>query len=85
MSSERKVKKQNLIKKVYELVSKHDQVVIVSLMNVGSNQVQMIRRSLGKLGATLLIGKNTVMKKAMTLRTQKLEDIKNVEEKEFFS
>lgn len=54
-------------------------------MNVGSNQVQMIRRALSKLGATLLIGKNTVMRKAMNMRAQKLDDLKNLEDKEFYS
>jgi large subunit ribosomal protein LP0 len=39
MASENRIRKTNLIKKVYELVSKHEQVVIVDLMNVGSNQV----------------------------------------------
>lgn len=72
------------MKKVYELVSKHEQVVLVSLLNVGSNQVQMIRKGLDKVGATLLIGKNTVIKKAIAMRTQKLADQKNVDDKEFY-
>lgn len=84
MSGANRLRKQNLIKKVYELVSKHEQVVIVSLLNVGSNQVQKIRAGLDKVGATLVIGKNTVIRKAMMLRASKLADAKNVEDMEFF-
>lgn len=72
------------MKKVYELVSKHEQVVLVSLLNVGSNQVQKIRKGLDAVGATLLIGKNTVIKKAIAMRTQKLADQKNVDDREFY-
>lgn len=84
MSSANRIRKQSLIKKVYELVSKHEQVVIVNLLNVGSNQVQKIRADLEKLGATLVIGKNTVIKKAMNLRVQKLSEAKNIDDIEFF-
>jgi len=84
MSSENRARKQALMKKVYELVSKHEQVVLVSLMNVGSNQVQKIRKGLDAVGATLLIGKNTVIKKAIAMRTQKLADQKNVDDREFY-
>lgn len=78
------MRKQALMKKVYELVSKHEQVVLVSLLNVGSNQVQMIRKGLDSVGATLLIGKNTVIKKAINMRAQKLADQKNVDDREFY-
>merc|ERR1719174_257086 len=84
MSSENRIRKGNLMKKVYELVSKHEQVVLVSLLNVGSNQVQRIRQGLDAMGATLLIGKNTVIKKAIALRAAKLADQKNVDDREFY-
>jgi len=38
--------------------------VLVSLENVGSNQVQQIRRELNKQNSLLLIGKHTVITKA---------------------
>jgi len=56
------------MKKTYELLTKHTQVVMVSLINVGSSQVQQIRKGLAEKGATLLIGKNTIIKKAMNMR-----------------
>lgn len=72
------------MKKVYELVTKHEEVVLVSLLNVGSHQVQMIRKGLEAIGATLLIGKNTVIKKAMVMRASKLADQKNIDDREYY-
>jgi large subunit ribosomal protein LP0 len=84
MSTTKKEKKVILMKKTYELLSKHNQVVMVSLTNVGSSQVQKIRRGLADVGATLLIGKNTIIKKAMNMRASKLADQKNIPDKAFF-
>lgn len=55
----------------------------MSLDNVSSNQVQKIRKDLFENGAQLVIGKNTVVKKALALRTSPLD--KKMEDYEFFS
>jgi len=44
----------------------------------------MIRRGLDAVGATLLIGKNTVIKKAIVMRASKLADQKNIDDREFY-
>ena len=75
-------KKQAFIKKIYEYFSIYKSVVLVSLTNVSSNQVQNIRKDLVKVGAELVIGKNTVIATALKLRAAAL-DAKNPEY-EFF-
>lgn len=57
-AQENLVKKTNLIKKIYDRVSKHKQIIIVNLLNVGSSQCQLIRRKLAEKKAELVIGKN---------------------------
>jgi len=56
---------------------------MVSLKNVGSNQVQNIRKDLLKAGAELVIGKNTVVKKAISLKVKALDA--NMEDFDFFN
>ena len=51
---------------------------------MGANQVQKIRNQLSKLGATLVIGKNTVIRKALNLRQNNLKDAKDLEDREFY-
>lgn len=58
LSQQRKAKKRELIKKIYDRLSKHKQIIIVTLMNVGSNQVQDFRHKLLKRQGELVIGKN---------------------------
>lgn len=70
---ETKEKKPGQYKKVYELLSKYSQIIVVSLMNVGSRQVQDIRRMLGKRNAILLIGKNTLIRTVLAARQAELE------------
>lgn len=84
MSSAKKERNLILMKKTYEMLTKHNQVVMVSLINVGSSQVQKIRRGLAEVGATLVIGKNTIIKKAMNMRANKLSEQKNIPDKAFF-
>lgn len=69
VSEKRRAKKREFIKKIYDRASKHKQIIIVTLLNVGSNQVQQIRQKLLQKGGELIIGKNTVIRKALSLRT----------------
>jgi large subunit ribosomal protein LP0 len=55
---------------VYTLAGKYKQIIVVSLENVTSSQVQSIRRILGKNKGQLVIGKNTIIRKAIQLRQQ---------------
>ncbi|CAD8073362.1 unnamed protein product [Paramecium sonneborni] len=71
---ETKDKKPAQFKKIYELLSKYSQVIIVGLANVGSKQVQDIRRILAKKNALLVIGKNTLFKKVLSTRVQDLPE-----------
>jgi len=43
---DKRAKKADTLRKLYELLSKHKQIVVVTLDNVGSNQVQQIRRTI---------------------------------------
>lgn len=74
LSQQRKAKKREFIKKVYDRLSKHKQIIIVTLMNVGSNQVQDFRHKLLKRQGELVIGKNTVIRKALSLRINALKE-----------
>jgi large subunit ribosomal protein LP0 len=83
VSQQRREKKRAFIKKIFDRVSRHKQIIVVTLMNVGSNQVQQIRQKLSQRGGELVIGKNTVIRKALSLRTKELDQ--NVEDYEYFS
>ena len=82
LRDENKAKKSVFIKKIYEFFSTYKSVVLVSLINVSSNQVQQIRKDLLKAGAELVIGKNTVICTALKLRANPLD--KEHEDYEFF-
>lgn len=68
MSSEKREKKREIINKVYEKLSKFKSVIIVNLTNVSSNQVQQARFQLRKVKSEFIIGKNTVLRKAINIR-----------------
>lgn len=57
-SVETRNKKKIIIKKCFELFDKYTQIILVGFNNVGSNQVQQIRKQLAKNGGQLLIAKN---------------------------
>jgi large subunit ribosomal protein LP0 len=57
-------RKQGYFNKLNQLLVEHNKIMIVGADNVGSSQMQRIRKSLrGK--ATLLMGKNTMVRKAV--------------------
>ena len=57
-SVETRNKKKVIIKRCFELFDKYNQIILVGFNNVGSNQVQQIRKQLAKNGGQLLIAKN---------------------------
>jgi large subunit ribosomal protein LP0 len=67
--SAKRAKKRRIINTIYEAFTKYKQCLVVKLENVSSNQVQQARVSLrqSKKGF-MIVGKNTVIKKAIALR-----------------
>lgn len=61
-------KKEEFMKRVYQLAGKFKQIIVVTVENVTSSQIQGIRRLLHKNGGTLIVGKNTIIRKAIQLR-----------------
>jgi len=64
MPGEGSAKKQVYFTKLQSLLEEYTKIFIVCVDNVGSNQMQQIRQSLRK-DAVVLMGKNTMMRKAM--------------------
>lgn len=63
-------RKQNYFAKLIELFEEYPKIIIVGANNVGSKHMQLIRKALrGK--AVLLMGKNTMARKALRLQIQK--------------
>jgi len=69
--SAKRAKKRRIINTIYEAFTKHKQCLIVKLEHVSSNQIQQARVSLrqAKKGF-MVVGKNTVIKKAIALRSR---------------
>jgi large subunit ribosomal protein LP0 len=62
--SKRKIRKESLKAKLDKLLNEYKNVLIVTVDNVGSNQMQKVRIALrGK--AVMLMGKNTIMRKVI--------------------
>lgn len=60
-----KAKKQKYFGKLVQLMEEFPCVLVVGADNVGSNHMQSIRKSLRTKGAVLLMGKNTMIRKAI--------------------
>jgi len=79
MAESKRDKKKKIINKVYEDFTKFKQCLLVKLENVSSNQIQQARVQLRKeKKGVMVVGKNTVIKKAISFRqtapTDKDED-----------
>jgi len=65
----KKEKKEEYFQKLIKLLHEYQKILLVTCDNIGSNHMQKIRRSLrGK--ATLLMGKNTMMRKAIRMSVE---------------
>jgi len=60
-----KERKQQYFAKLIKLLDEYPCVLVVGADNVGSNHMQNIRKSLRAKGAVLLMGKNTMIRKAI--------------------
>jgi len=58
-------KKSNYIAKVIQLLEEYPRFLLVTCDNIGSKLMQNIRISLRKSGSVLLMGKNTLIRKAI--------------------
>eukprot|EP01017_Pseudomicrothorax_dubius_P008176 TRINITY_DN12661_c0_g1_i1.p1 TRINITY_DN12661_c0_g1~~TRINITY_DN12661_c0_g1_i1.p1 ORF type:complete len:312 (+),score=135.21 TRINITY_DN12661_c0_g1_i1:11-946(+) len=75
----KKQKKATIIEKLEGFFARYKQIVIVSLLNVSSTQVQQTRVLLRKTKGELVIGKNTVIKKAILNVVERDADLKGLE------
>lgn len=60
--------KKEFLKRVYSLAGKFTQIIVVTVENVTSSQIQSIRRIVYRGGGTLIVGKNTIIRKAIQFR-----------------
>eukprot|EP01027_Heterolobosea_sp_BB2_P027061 GEZU01042254.1.p1 GENE.GEZU01042254.1~~GEZU01042254.1.p1 ORF type:complete len:351 (+),score=146.70 GEZU01042254.1:113-1054(+) len=68
MSANQKERKQNYFNKLIALTQEYPKILIVNADNVGSRQLQQVRTQL-RGHAVVLMGKNTMMRKAIKLHT----------------
>ena len=60
-SAEAREEKKATIEKLYELFGAHKQILLANFTNVGSNQIQHIRRLLRGYNSHLVISKNVAL------------------------
>lgn len=63
-----------MIEKLYEMFGNHKQIILASFTNVGSNQMQQIRKFLRAYDSQLVISKNTLVKKVLKMRCEGIEE-----------
>jgi len=69
--SSKRAKKRRIVNRLYENFTKYKQCLVVKLENVTSNQVQQTRLALRQQKkGDMVCGKNTVVKKAISIRLQ---------------
>jgi ribosomal protein L10 len=56
--SEKRIKKENYWKKLWQLTDEYKKAVMVDVDNVSSKQITKIRHRLKEIGAVMLMGKN---------------------------
>lgn len=62
-------RKQRLLNNYLECFSKYDQVIVVDLLNISTEQILKTRLALRKLGGTIIIGKNSIAKLTIKILT----------------
>jgi ribosomal protein L10 len=72
--SDNKAEKAIVIEKLYEMFGIHKQIILANFTNVGSNQIQQIRKLLRSYDSHLVINKNTLTKKILKMRTEGITD-----------
>jgi len=62
-------RKQRLLNNYLECFSKYDQVIVVDLLNISTEQILKTRLALRKLGGTIIIGKNSIARLTVRILT----------------
>lgn len=62
-------RKQRLLNNYLECFSKYDQIIVVDLLNISTEQILKTRLSLRKLGGTIIIGKNSIARLTVRILT----------------
>lgn len=71
--SERRIKKENYWDRIQEVAYKYKNVMFINSDNVSSLQISKLRVRLREIGAYMIMGKNTLMKAALTQANTKPE------------
>lgn len=59
--AEAREEKKKTIEKLYELFGAHKQIILTHFTNVGSSQIQQIRKALRNYKSILVISKNVIL------------------------
>lgn len=69
--SEKRIKKENYWHRLQDVAGKYKNVLFVDADNVSSNQISKLRVKLREIDAYMIMGKNTLMKAALTAANTK--------------
>merc|ERR1711871_158907 len=72
--SVKRIKKEDYWVRLQDVAHKYNNVMFVDANNVSSKQIGNIRRELRKIGAYMIMGKNTLMKASLTAANRKPEE-----------
>ena len=72
--SDKRVRKEAYWHRLQDVVGKHKNVLFVDVDNVSSKQIGQIRKELRDIGATMIVGKNTLMKASLSSADKKIDD-----------
>jgi len=71
-------KKSNYLERVKKLLDEYNQMFFVECDNVGANHLQKIRKMIRPMGAVILMGKNTMIRKAIRDHVEANPKIENI-------
>jgi len=71
-------RKQAYFDKLIKLLDKYNEILIVEADNVGSSHMQTIRKALRPLDSVVLMGKNTLIRKAIKGHLQKIPNLESI-------
>lgn len=72
--SDNRAEKAKVIERLYEMFGTHKQIILANFTNVGSSQIQQIRKVVRGYNSHLIINKNTLTKKVLRMRTEGIEE-----------
>jgi len=72
--SEKRIKKENYYERIQEQAQKYKNCLFINADNVSSLQISKLRKRLREIDAYMIMGKNTLMKSALTHANTKPEE-----------